>query len=403
MPSPETRADQSASQDLTPAELAHQQALKYGEDLRRIYLAEKAKRQELELANQLLSAVFASTPDGLVVLNDDLEIQQANPVFLQLVERDAAEVEGQFLENVLPYPELLNEIRAMPSENQGRVEFEVNVEQPVRRSLLISIARLQAGQRTGWVLSLHDQTERKRLEYQKIEFVNIAAHELRTPLSALIGLSEMVLESAEAARDEDLRECLTGIYNSGVRLAHTVNELLAFAQLSRGSLQEPDMSGFELAPFIDDMVSELASHAEEKDVSLYFDPAGANIEMQVNPVLLRAAIFQLIVNGINFNQPGGSVYVTVENLGQQVRIAIADNGIGIPQADIDAIFQPFYQVEEHSIRRVGGLGLGLSIVQHAIAQLGGEMAVDSVLKVGTTFTLTLPVSQGEVGTFLPER
>ena len=402
MPSPETRADQSASQDLTPAELAHQQALKYGEDLRRIYLAEKAKRQELELANQLLSAVFASTPDGLAVLNDNLEVQQVNPVFLQLIEREAGEVEGHLLEDVLPYPELLDEIRAMPAETQGRVEFEMNVEQPVRRSLLVSTARLRAGRRTGWVLSLRDQTERKRLEYQKIEFVNIAAHELRTPLSALIGLSEMVLESADASCDDDLRECLGGIYNSGVRLAHTVNELLAFAQLSRGSLQEPDQSGFSLAPFVEDMVSELASHADEKEVGLIFDPAGADIEMHVNPVLLRAAIFQLILNGINFNRPGGSVYITVENLGQQVRIQIADNGIGIPQADLDTIFHPFYQVEEHSIRRVGGLGLGLSIVQHAITQLGGEMAVESVLKVGTTFTLTLPVSQSDEG-FLPAR
>lgn len=378
-----------AGNDLSAAELAHQQALKYGEDLRRIYLAEKAKRQELELANQMLSAVFNSTPDGLVVLDDSLTIQQANPVFLQFLELGEEAVEGKRIEAILPYDELLTAIKSMTPDSD-EAQLDLKITKPVTRSLLVSIARLVAGQLHGWVLVLHDQTERKRLEYQKIEFVNIAAHELRTPLSALIGLSEVVLDTMEGEDlDEDLRDCLRGIYTSGYRLANIVDELLAFAQISEGSISDESASVYNLANVFTDIIDQLESRASDRQITIHFDRDDADIDLALNKVLLRAALYQLILNGINFNEPGGNVYVHVEQRGEAIHIEIEDDGIGIPQSEIDAVFQPFFQVEEHNTRRVGGLGLGLPIVNRAINQLGGQLSVKSVLEKGTTFSIDL--------------
>lgn len=387
---------QEPGAELTPVELAYQQALRYGEDLKRIYIAEKAKRQELELANQMLNAVFASTPDGLAVLDQDFVIQQANPVFARLVESSQEAVAGQPLAGVLPQPDLLDTLQRMAAGGEEQAQVELSVEQPVRRVLLASVARLAAGQRRGWVLTLQDQTERKRLEYQKIEFVNIAAHELRTPLSSLIGLSELVLDSADGL-DDDLCECLAAINSSGHRLARTVDELLAFAQLSEGSLHAADVSSFDLADLLADIVEELKPRAEEKRVTLDLDEAAAGVRMELNHVLLRAVFYQLILNGINFNRPGGSVRVSVEPGVHEVRVQIADDGIGIPKSELEAIFQPFFQVEDHSVRSVGGLGLGLAIVQHATQALGGALTVRSALNAGTTFSLSLPTRQPEAG------
>lgn len=399
---PQEQPENSAANELSEAELAHQQALKYGEDLRRVYLAEKAKRQELQLTNQLLNAVFASTPDGLAVLDENLIVQQANPVFLHLVEMPADAVIGRPLADIEPLRDMLDVLHNAAPSGLENAQFELNVETPVKRSLLVSIAGLTAGQLKGWVLALQDQTERKRLEYQKIEFVNIAAHELRTPLATIIGLSELVLESIEDDFDPELRECLTGIHNSGYRLAYIVDELLAFAQITQGSLDDAGSSEFNLSDLLSDIIEELKPQAQEKQVSMHFDPASEQVEMACNRVLLRAALYQLILNGINFNKPGGSVWARVNVQDDAVQIEIEDNGLGIPQAEIDTIFQPFFQVEEHSIRRVGGLGLGLPIVNRAIAQLGGRLAVESALNEGTTFRLSLPTHQPNEGDLTPE-
>ncbi len=397
---PET--DTTASGELSAAELAHQQALKYGEDLRRIYLAEKAKRQELQLTNQLLNAVFDSTPDGLVVLDDDLNVQQANPVFLQFIEARADEVVQQPLTEVIPSAPLMDWLRTMSGERTGRAQLEFNLEMPIRRSLVANVARLEAGPQQGWVLTLHDQTERKQLEYQKIEFINIASHELRTPLASLVGLSELLVEILDEEEVGDLEVYIRGMHEASIRLAGIVDELVNFTQLSEGSLQPSDTTTASLSGLIADIVDQLEPQAEEKGISLTIDPSDGGMELHLNVVLLRAALHQLILNGINFNKPGGSVHVETIRSNGEVSIHVSDTGIGIPQSEIETIFQPFFQVEDHNTRHVGGLGLGLSIVQHAVSQLSGSLSVDSTLGEGSTFVLTLPIEQPTPGNVVAE-
>jgi PAS domain S-box-containing protein len=146
------------------AERAYQQALEYGKDLARVYVAEQTRRKEVEVANQLLSAVFTSTPDGLAVLNEALIIEQANPSFSEIIETPPEELIGLSL-HTLPIAEgllpLLDRLRSAPTEH---TEVELILEQPTWRSLLATAARLETPQLQGWVLVLHDQTERKRAQ-----------------------------------------------------------------------------------------------------------------------------------------------------------------------------------------------------------------------------------------------
>lgn len=379
--------------DKRSAQLAYEQAIRYGEDLRRVYLAEKARRQELELANQLLAAVFASTPDGLVVLDETLAIQQANPVFCRLIEARPEAIVGQPLGNVLPVQELQAALEALREDRDEATQVELTLERPVQRSLLIRIARLEAGQQRGWVLSLHDQTERKRLEYQKAEFINIAAHELRTPLTFIMGLAELLAEQLESNPDEELAECVQGIVRGSQRLSAVVDQLLAFTQATEGTLQPFTAREVNLSALLGEIAQQVEERRAAQQVTLHMETSPPQIWMHANPILLRAALYQLILNGITFNKCGGRVDVHAQVQDDEVLIRIADTGIGIPQADLDQIFQPFYQVEEHTRRRTGGLGLGLSIVQNAVTGLGGTIAVESTLGEGTTFSLTLPLHQ----------
>ncbi len=373
--------------DQAEVSMAYQQALKYGTDLRRVYQAEKARRLELELANQLLSAVFDSTPDGLVVLDHRYRIQQANPAFLHLIEHSTDDIMGRSIEAVFPSGEVIEALRTLQVKD-GRPQVEVVLKTPVLRSLLISIAPLRAGQNRGWVLTFHDQTQHKQLEYQKIEFVNIAAHELRTPLTSIVGMGELLLEDLGDTLSESQRQCLEGVLKGGHRLAGIVNELVEFSQLAQGNFLPEIEAEDDLLALVSGIEAELRSYASEKNVTVKLDIAH-DIQTEYSSALLRIALYQLMLNGLKYNVENGRVTVSAKQTGGNLVIRVSDTGVGIPRTDLEAIFQLFYQVEDHTIRHVGGLGLGLPIVQRAISELGGKVRVESILGQGTTFTVTL--------------
>ncbi len=151
--------------DRSEVEHAYRQAVEYGRDLARIYTAEKARREELERTHRLLSAVFASTPDGLAVLDDSFVIQQANPAFCRLVECSVEDVTGRSVGDVLDVDGLIPALEGIAAGYSNPAQVEMTMDAPVKRSLLVSMARLEGGRTSqGWLLVLHDQSERKRLE-----------------------------------------------------------------------------------------------------------------------------------------------------------------------------------------------------------------------------------------------
>jgi two-component system phosphate regulon sensor histidine kinase PhoR len=375
------------------SQVGFQQAMKYGQDLANIYRRERARREELEIAHQLLSAVIASAPDGLVVLDEDFVIRQANPAFARIVEQPSKDTIGLRIDKVLLADALLPALEHVARYMVSPFQAELLVTSPVKRSLLANIARLEAKRTQGWVVLLHDQSERQRLEYQKIEFMNIAAHELRTPLTTVIGYGEMLLSEITEKTPTDAGTCTEfteTIINAAYRLKNSLDEILQFTEVSQGGLRTHEVIAFKLAGLIDDIFSDLAAAAEGKEVELICQ-CPPSLEMYANSAMVRTMIYQLVLNGINFNRPGGYVLAEAETAGDRVTIKVSDNGIGIPQMDLERIFQPFYQVEEHSIRRVGGLGLGLSIVGHTVRQLGGTIDMETTLEKGTTISIDLPM------------
>ncbi len=387
----------ASSESQSDLEQAHQQALKYGKDLARIYMAEKAKREKLEVAYQALSAAFASNPDGLVVLDADLKIQQANTAFADLVESNIQALFGMPIDEALPSEQLRSVLHHAIVNDRGPTQVELTVSKPVRRSLVANIARLQSGRLRGWVIALHDQSERKRLEHQKADFINIAAHELRTPLGAILGYSELLHAVLAPDADEEQRSYLESILKGAHRLNGIVTEILQFAELNQGDLQAQGVTEFVVIDLLEDIIADLQQHAAQHNVALELVVSDPAIKMVADAAIVRPAIYQLILNGVNFNKPGGYVRVRMSQVDEAIFIDIADSGIGIPKDQLDAVFQPLFQLEEHTTRKTGGLGLGLSLARRAVAQLGGDLAIDSVLGEGTTIHLQFPVQQPLAG------
>jgi PAS domain S-box-containing protein len=368
--------------------LAYAQAKRYGQDLARIYGQEKAKRQELEIANQKLSAIWATAPNGLAVLDQQMRVVQANPRFEAQVEQ-SGQCQGHLLTELLPSPDLDATIDIACREGTPFAEVEVTLAGPTHRTLQITGAPLSAGDQRGWVVSLHDLTERKRLDGLKVEFVDIAAHELRTPLAIILGFASVLEEDLESA-DAATAAPLDAIVRAANRLNMIVNELVDFAAAKTRSDAETEMDHFELMEVTEHAISSLAHQASEAEVVIKVQAASEPLMIAGDRVIIAQAIGHLVENAIRFNRPGGQVIVRGSRADEEAILEIEDTGVGIPATDLDKIFDMFYQVEEHMTRAQSGLGMGLAIAGRGIELHGGRISVTSVLNQGSCFSLALP-------------
>jgi two-component system phosphate regulon sensor histidine kinase PhoR len=392
--------------DINPsqAEQAYAQAKKYGEELAQLYAIEKARRQDLETTTQKLQAIFDTTPNALAVIDNDLTIVETNPRFMLLFEQGDGCI-GRPLTDLLPAEPLLKTIQSMEAEaaNLGSVEIEIN--EPVFRTLLVALAPLGNGQ--GWVLILHDLTERKRLEGLKEEFVNIAAHELRTPLGGVMGFVSVLRENLQEIGDPIMLHISDMILESTDRLKIIVDELVEFATAQRNIDDGLHIIDIDLNWFLQKSVRFLQKQIEAKNIDCRVELPSESMMVQGDQFILNEVIYQLLKNAVNFNKPGGKIIVRAQRLSlsalgtlkanatepdqeEVTVIEIEDTGIGIPQTDLGKIFDKFYQVEEHLTRDVGGLGLGLTIARRGVEQHNGQLTVTSKLGQGSTFRVVLP-------------
>jgi signal transduction histidine kinase len=301
------------------------------------------------------------------------------------------EVIGRQINEILFSEQLVPALDYLAADQKAPTEVALTVTRPVKRALLAKIARLETNRLRGWIVLLHDQTRQKRLEYQKAEFISIAAHELRTPLVAVLGYAEFLRDSFTGEElDEERQEYLEAIIRGGQRLNNIVKELLQFAETNQGDVRSDSVTEFKLVDLVEDVMAELGQYAREKNIWLQVDIPDSTLQLYTDRALLRAALYQLILNGINFNNLKGYVRVEGVQKEDQIAIRVVDSGIGIAQRELDTIFRPFFQSEGPDTRRIGGLGLGLSIAQRAISRLSGNLSVESLLNHGSTFTMQLP-------------
>jgi PAS domain S-box-containing protein len=382
---------------LRQAELAYAQAKTYGRDVARLYAAEKDRRKELETSTQKLQAIFDTAPNGLAVIDNNLTIVEVNPRFLALFQ--SSNCVGQSLANLMPVDILQNAMKWVQAEQVDLTDVEIEIKEPVERTLLVNISPLKNSQE--WVLIVYDLTERKRLEGLKDEFVNIAAHELRTPLAGVMGFVSVLQEELEQTNDPMMMNLTSLILQSTERLRDTIDELVEFATTSRSGEHDLNIVEIDLVRLLQKTVETLKHKLESENIDCRLELPNTPLIVGGDRFILDGILYQLLSNAIKFNKPGGKIAVRAYLLSESspltaqyeagnTIIEIRDTGIGIPQTDIERVFDKFYQVEEHLTRGIGGLGLGLTIARRGIEQHGGQITVTSVLGKGSTFTIMLP-------------
>ncbi len=232
----------------------------------------------------------------------------------------------------------------------------------------------------------------EKLNAQKNQFLGIASHDLRSPLAAIISFSELLLEETANYLRPQHAEFLSIIHASSEFMLSMVNNLLDVAAIEAGKL-ETDFQPVELAALIKNNIAVNRVLAANKEIKLEFDnPSDLPIVM-VDRHKIEQVLNNLISNAVKFSYPGSRVTVSAVAANGQVRVAVTDEGRGIPEAELEKLFKPFAKT---SVRSTGGeksTGLGLMIARKVIEAHHGQIGVDSVVGQGSTFYFTLPIPE----------
>lgn len=229
----------------------------------------------------------------------------------------------------------------------------------------------------------------KDLDNAKDEFISIASHELRTPMTIIRGYASFLLQEKFGKLTNKQREFLTRISENAETLIELVNDMLDLNKLEAGATL-PQMRTVDLSVFLPEIAEEFSLLAKERQILFRTEFYSEDIFVLADPEMLRRVLTNLLGNAFKFTQEKGKITLGAEKGNRKtIKIFVADNGIGIPKNKQLTIFEKFTQVED-SIQRSGtGTGLGLPIAQQMVEKMGGKLRVKSEIKRGSCFSFTL--------------
>lgn len=239
---------------------------------------------------------------------------------------------------------------------------------------------------TGAVVSFKDISKRKELDDMKDRFVSSVSHELRTPLTSIEGYLDALLEDEAGPLEEEQREFAEIAYRNANRLKMLVSDLLLLSKMESGKLTMR-FGAVDVGELVAEVKQELRPLAESKDIllSLKVEP---NLAINADPLRISQVLTNLVNNAIKFTPPRGSVKLRACRSGDEVLIEVADDGVGIPKAELPQLAERFFRASTAST--IQGTGLGLTITKEILRMHQGELKVESEEGVGSTFRVRLP-------------
>lgn len=332
-------------------------------------------RQKKDEFNQ----ITASMNEGLVLLDGNGSILSINPAARKLFHAETPEMGRDFL-TVERSREISEAITTAKQEGHSELSMERD-----GRVYQLEISRIESeGKPVGVVLLIFDVTEKVEAERTRREFTANVSHELKTPLTAILGSSELL--QTGMVKPEDTARFVGHIYAEAARLMTLIEDIIRLSRLDEGV--ELPMETVDLAAVVEDVAVQLREKAAQSNITL--NVQAERCFLQGVSRLFYEVVYNLTENAIKYNIPDGSVTVTVTREGV---LTVADTGIGIPPEHQSRVFERFYRVDKSHSKAIGGTGLGLSIVKHACAYLDAAVELQSEVGKGTIVCVHFSVKE----------
>ena len=239
--------------------------------------------------------------------------------------------------------------------------------------------------KAGTVVLILDISDRVAAEQMRREFSANVSHELKTPLTSILGYAEIMRDGV--AKQEDMKRFAGKIHAEATQLMSLIEDIIRLSQLDEKT-PLPEMTTVDLKHICEDVCQRLQPQAEKAGVSI--NAHCAPLSVRGIPKMLEEIVQNLVDNAIKYNTSNGSVGVSLKEVDHRVELSVSDTGIGIPEEHVSRVFERFYRVDRSRNKQIGGTGLGLSIVKHSAEMMNATVQLQSKLGIGTTVTISFP-------------
>ena len=335
---------------------------------------------ELTRSRKEFSLITENMSEGFIIIDSRTEVLSYNTAALKILGSDFTGSSRSVLG--------LNRSEAFRSAVEDalagkRSETDLTLSEKIYQ--VIATPAFTGSSVTGAVMIILDITEKEAREELRREFTSNVSHELKTPLTTIYGISDMLVGGI--VKPEDIPGFAKNIRDEAGRMITLIQDILKLSQLDENTFsdQRERVDLYELAQ---SAAERLRPQADEKHVTI--SVTGERSEFTGIATVLEEMIYNLLDNAVKYNKQGGRADVDVRSSGDDIVVTVSDTGIGVPADSIERIFERFYRADKSHSRKIGGTGLGLSIVKHGVSLHGGSITVKSSEGSGTTFTMALP-------------
>ena len=336
---------------------------------------------DLKQRQEEFTTITENMSEGFLVIDQETRVLSHNSAALRLLR---GSVEGPAPDTAFALNREAGFRRCVEDALAGRRREELLEKDSSCRQVIASPVE-QDGAIASAVLVVLDVTEKEQRESLRREFTANVSHELKTPLTSILGTAEILQNGL--VKPEDVSHFAGNIHREAGRLIGLVNNIIKLSRLDEGG-PTTTWENVDLYQTAKSALDRLSAAAEQRQVTL--ELRGEPVQIHGVPQIVDEILYNLCDNAVVYNRPGGKVCVTVEDTGKSARVMVEDTGIGIPQKVQSRVFERFYRADKsHS---AGGTGLGLSIVKHGAAYLGAKVTLESEEGKGSTFTLIFPKS-----------
>lgn len=343
----------------------------------------------LHRENHEMDLVLSTLQEGVVLLDEEDRITRMNRQAALLFGVSPSKSAGRLLVEVFRNLELNALLNEKKQETAGAPRDIATSGGRVLQFQVLPI-RNATGMTTGRLLVFEDVTALRSLESMRRDFSANVSHELKTPITSILGFLETLRDPDSGINGEDRDRYLEIAARQAQRMNAIIEDLL---QLSRIEALEPTQSAawesVRIADIVESAIHMCEKNAGAKSIRIHAE-FSEKTRIPADASLLEQAVLNILDNAIKYSNEGTGIRVTTEETEDDVRIHVQDRGIGIPAADLPHIFERFYRVDKGRSRAAGGTGLGLSIAHHILRMHCGRIDVQSAPGAGSTFSLILP-------------
>ncbi len=357
----------------------------------------------LEKERDSIKTVISSMGEGLIVIDKDYKVIFLNPIAEKVLETSLAEAKGRNIKTIAPVykgdqrlkDEELPAFKMFQTGEAVKIELEDNFYYQLASGKKIPITLVDAPLKdngiTGAVIVFRDITEEKKLEEAKSNFLSVASHQLRTPLTAIRWYAEMLSAGDAGKLKKQQKEFVGEIYGSVLKMIEMINTFLVLSRIESGRTKNEPIE-INLAKFTEEIIHDFKPLIEGKNLKVQL-AVDDNLPIVVSDkIMLRQVIANLLSNGINYANNKGEILMGIKAKGKEIIYSVKDNGIGIPENQKDKIFERFFRAGNAQLKVPSGTGLGLSLVKQVVELWKGKIWFESQEGKGTIFYFTIPIN-----------